>query len=166
MENSWGDKGDGKGFYVMNDSWFDEYVFEIAARAHYLPAELQRALTEGRPVEVECRSYTKAGLRWTHVYARPELDLLLDEAVGRGRIESGAPRLRRLLARAGEHGRRQDDHGAREHHAAGGPRQRQQKKQTILPCFYLFHFRYSYRLIFVNRTIRSEDQLTALFLIR
>ena len=28
----------------MNDSWFDEYMFEIAARKDYLPAELQNAL--------------------------------------------------------------------------------------------------------------------------
>jgi len=28
----------------MNDSWFDEYMFEIAARRAYLPAELVAAL--------------------------------------------------------------------------------------------------------------------------
>ena len=28
----------------MNDTWFDEYVFEIAAPRHLLPAELQVAL--------------------------------------------------------------------------------------------------------------------------
>jgi bleomycin hydrolase len=44
VENSWGaDKGK-DGFYTMNDSWFDEYVFEIAARRSALPAELQAAL--------------------------------------------------------------------------------------------------------------------------
>jgi len=44
VENSWGaDKGK-DGFYTMNDSWFDEYVFEIAARRDRLPEELQRAL--------------------------------------------------------------------------------------------------------------------------
>ncbi|HBW19654.1 MAG: aminopeptidase C [Streptosporangiaceae bacterium] len=44
VENSWGtDKGK-DGFYTMNDSWFDEYVFEIAARRDALPAELQQAL--------------------------------------------------------------------------------------------------------------------------
>jgi bleomycin hydrolase len=44
VENSWGDKGDGKGFYVMNDSWFDEHMFEIAARRRLLPANLRAAL--------------------------------------------------------------------------------------------------------------------------
>ena len=28
----------------MNDSWFDEYLFEIAARKDLLPAALQAAL--------------------------------------------------------------------------------------------------------------------------
>jgi bleomycin hydrolase len=44
VENSWGaDKGR-DGFYTMNDSWFDQYVFEIAARRGALPAALQQAL--------------------------------------------------------------------------------------------------------------------------
>jgi bleomycin hydrolase len=49
VENSWGDKGDGKGFYVMNDSWFDEHLFEIAARKSRLPALLKKAL-EAPPI--------------------------------------------------------------------------------------------------------------------
>ena len=44
VENSWGDKNGRKGFYVMNDSWFDEYMFEVAVRREDLPAELQDAL--------------------------------------------------------------------------------------------------------------------------
>jgi bleomycin hydrolase len=44
VENSWGtDKGQ-DGFYTMNDSWFDEYVFEIAARRDALPPALREAL--------------------------------------------------------------------------------------------------------------------------
>jgi bleomycin hydrolase len=46
VENSWGpDKGK-DGFYTMNDSWFDEYVFEIAARRDQLPPALQGALDD------------------------------------------------------------------------------------------------------------------------
>ena len=30
----------------MNDSWFDQYMFEIAARKSMLPAELQAVLNE------------------------------------------------------------------------------------------------------------------------
>jgi bleomycin hydrolase len=46
VENSWGEKGEGKGFYVMNDSWFDEHMFEIAARKSRLPARLRAALEQ------------------------------------------------------------------------------------------------------------------------
>ena len=44
VENSWDDKVGDKGFFLMNDSWFAEYMFEIAAPKSYLPAELQEAL--------------------------------------------------------------------------------------------------------------------------
>jgi bleomycin hydrolase len=43
VENSWGTDVGRKGFFLMNDSWFDEYVFEIAARKSTLPAALQTA---------------------------------------------------------------------------------------------------------------------------
>jgi bleomycin hydrolase len=44
VENSWGaDKGK-DGFYTMNDSWFDQYVFEISARRDALPEALRQAL--------------------------------------------------------------------------------------------------------------------------
>jgi bleomycin hydrolase len=46
VENSWGEDNGQKGFYLMNDSWFDEYLFEIAARRSALPAALRAALDE------------------------------------------------------------------------------------------------------------------------
>jgi bleomycin hydrolase len=46
VENSWGEDNGQKGFYLMNDSWFDEYLFEIAARQSALPAALRAALEE------------------------------------------------------------------------------------------------------------------------
>jgi bleomycin hydrolase len=47
VENSWGEENSGrKGFYVMNDSWFDEHMFEIAAKKSFLPPELAKALDE------------------------------------------------------------------------------------------------------------------------
>ena len=42
VENSWGSDRGKDGFYTMNDSWFGQYVFEIAARKSALP---------GRPAE-------------------------------------------------------------------------------------------------------------------
>lgn len=44
VENSWDDKVGNKGFFLMNDSWFAEYMFEIAAPKSYLPTGLQEAL--------------------------------------------------------------------------------------------------------------------------
>jgi len=44
VENSWGSDKGKDGFYTMNDSWFDEYVFEIAAKRELLPPELRQAL--------------------------------------------------------------------------------------------------------------------------
>ncbi len=44
VENSWGSERGKDGFYTMNGSWFDQYVFEIAARRDGLPAELQQVL--------------------------------------------------------------------------------------------------------------------------
>lgn len=46
VENSYGDAIGDKGFFLMNDSWFDEYMFEIAAPKSYLPADLQKALDD------------------------------------------------------------------------------------------------------------------------
>ena len=44
VENSWDDKVGDKGFFLMNDSWFAEYMFEIAVPKSYLPEDLQWAL--------------------------------------------------------------------------------------------------------------------------
>jgi bleomycin hydrolase len=44
VENSWGPDPGNKGFFLMNDSWFDEHMFEIAARKKYLPPKLREAL--------------------------------------------------------------------------------------------------------------------------
>ncbi|HET9634280.1 MAG TPA: C1 family peptidase [Terrabacter sp.] len=44
VENSWGTERGDKGFMTMNDTWFAEFVFEVAVRRDALPAELQEAL--------------------------------------------------------------------------------------------------------------------------
>ena len=43
VENSWGDENGKKGFYAMNDSWFDEFMFEVAIHKKYLPDDLLAA---------------------------------------------------------------------------------------------------------------------------
>ena len=44
VENSWGDENGVKGYYTMNDSWFDEYMFEVAAPAEALTGPMREAL--------------------------------------------------------------------------------------------------------------------------
>ena len=44
MENSWGDASGKKGFYTMNDNWFDEHMFEIAVPKKFLSPEQLEAL--------------------------------------------------------------------------------------------------------------------------
>lgn len=49
VENSWGTEAHGKavghkGYFIMDDSWFDAYMYEIAIRPEYLPAEYRKTL--------------------------------------------------------------------------------------------------------------------------
>jgi bleomycin hydrolase len=46
VENSWGKERGRDGFYTMNDSWFDEYLFEVAVRRDTLPEGLAAVLDE------------------------------------------------------------------------------------------------------------------------
>lgn len=46
IENSWGDDIGDKGFFTMNDSWFDENVFEVAVHKQYVDADLLAALDD------------------------------------------------------------------------------------------------------------------------
>ena len=49
VENSWGGKTGQKGYYTMNDSWYDQYMFEIAAPTSYLNEKMVAGL-ETEPV--------------------------------------------------------------------------------------------------------------------
>lgn len=49
VENSWGDQIGDKGYFIMSDSWFDQYVYEIVVDKKYLSNEMKKALKE-RPV--------------------------------------------------------------------------------------------------------------------
>ena len=44
VENSWGDGNGIKGYYTMNDNWFDDYMFEIAAPTESLTETMREAL--------------------------------------------------------------------------------------------------------------------------
>ena len=44
VENSWGDKVGDKGYFVMSDRWFDEYMFEVVIARRHLPKRVLKAL--------------------------------------------------------------------------------------------------------------------------
>jgi bleomycin hydrolase len=44
VENSWGDKVGDKGYFVMGDRWFDEYMFEVVIDRRHLPKRVLKAL--------------------------------------------------------------------------------------------------------------------------
>jgi bleomycin hydrolase len=44
VENSHGEKSGKKGFYVMADNWFDEWLYEVVVNKIYLPEKFLRSL--------------------------------------------------------------------------------------------------------------------------
>nr|WP_296474825.1 C1 family peptidase [uncultured Acetatifactor sp.] len=52
VENSWGEEPGEKGYYVMSDDWFDEYMYQIVVDKKYLPEELV-AEYETEPIMLE-----------------------------------------------------------------------------------------------------------------
>ncbi|ERL63966.1 aminopeptidase C [Schleiferilactobacillus shenzhenensis] len=43
VENSWGDKVGDKGYFVMSDKWFDQFVYQVVINKKFLPADLKQA---------------------------------------------------------------------------------------------------------------------------
>ncbi len=52
VENSWGSDIGNKGFFIMSDSWFDEYMYQIVVQRKYLPENLKSVLEE-KPTELQ-----------------------------------------------------------------------------------------------------------------
>ena len=47
VENSWGTKVGDKGYFVMDDKWFDEYLFKVVVKKQYLPEKLVKIAESG-----------------------------------------------------------------------------------------------------------------------
>ena len=46
IENSWGDKGGDKGYMLMTDKWFDEYMFRLVINKDYIDQDVLKILTQ------------------------------------------------------------------------------------------------------------------------
>ncbi len=51
VENSWGDEPGRKGYYVMSDRWFDEYMYQVVVNKKYLNAD-QLAVIDSDVIEL------------------------------------------------------------------------------------------------------------------
>ena len=52
VENSWGDEKGDKGYFIMSDSWFDEYMYQVVVHKKYLTPEIIAGLDQ-KPIELD-----------------------------------------------------------------------------------------------------------------
>ncbi|MBR5751353.1 MAG: aminopeptidase, partial [Clostridia bacterium] len=50
IQNSWGDERGEKGYFMMTDGWFDDYVYQAVVKKSLLSKELLKALDEEKQV--------------------------------------------------------------------------------------------------------------------
>lgn len=46
VENSWGDKPGNKGWFIMDDCWFDQYMYQVVVHKKHLTDEQRQALAQ------------------------------------------------------------------------------------------------------------------------
>ncbi len=52
VENSWGKDNGDAGFFVMDDAWFDHYVYQVIVKKQYVDEEIVRKYEEAPYVEI------------------------------------------------------------------------------------------------------------------
>ncbi len=53
VENTWGKEPGNGGFFVMDDAWFDNYVYEVFVKKEFVSPEILKAYEESTPIDVE-----------------------------------------------------------------------------------------------------------------
>ena len=62
VENSWGDAPGKKGYYVMSDEWFDEYMYQIVVN------EKNTCLILTSQSMIRSQSCLSHGIQWDHLH--------------------------------------------------------------------------------------------------
>jgi bleomycin hydrolase len=61
IENSWGDKPGFKGYFVMSDEWFDQFVYQAVLNKAYLPEDVKQAYDEGKKNPIQLLPWDPMG---------------------------------------------------------------------------------------------------------